>query len=120
MKRGPFPYIWGSFTLTFYITFHLQQSRCLLRPIGAVAMQGSFSSAADLRGCDRGDCGLAFGFDWSGVFPFAFEPSGPSALLTNIKFREGELMSERKTARLVGLILGGLFTCALMLNAFAY
>ena len=56
----------------------------------------------------------------TGVFPFAFEPSGPSALLTSIKFREGELMSERKTARLVGLILGGLFTCALMLNAFAY
>jgi hypothetical protein len=56
----------------------------------------------------------------TGVFPFAFEPSGPSALLTSIKFREGELMSERKTARLAGLILGGLFTCALMLNAFAY
>jgi len=29
-------------------------------------------------------------------------------------------MSERKTAHLVGLILGGLLTCALMLNAFAY
>jgi hypothetical protein len=29
-------------------------------------------------------------------------------------------MSERRTARLVGLILGGLLTCTLVLNAFAY
>jgi hypothetical protein len=29
-------------------------------------------------------------------------------------------MSERQTTRLVGLILGGLLTCTLVLNAFAY
>jgi hypothetical protein len=55
----------------------------------------------------------------TGLFAFAFEPGGRIALLT-VRLRECEPMSERRTARLVGLILGGLLTCSLVLNAFAY
>jgi hypothetical protein len=29
-------------------------------------------------------------------------------------------MSERRTAQLFGLVLGGLFACTLVMNAFAY
>jgi hypothetical protein len=48
----------------------------------------------------------------------AFELDGSLARLTCQL--GGNDMDERRIARLFGLILGGLFACSLILNAFAY
>jgi hypothetical protein len=34
--------------------------------------------------------------------------------------QQGAAMSERRIARLIGLVLGGIFACGLVLNAFAF
>jgi hypothetical protein len=47
-----------------------------------------------------------------------FEPGAPHARLT-IKARE-MVMSEQRIAQLFGLVLGGVFTFGLVLNALAY
>ena len=51
-------------------------------------------------------------------FNRAFEPAGSLNRLT-IRVLEGD-MSERRITQLFGLILGGLFTFGLVLNAFAF
>lgn len=54
----------------------------------------------------------------SGHFSRAFEPSGVFHRLI-VRVLEGD-MSERRITQLFGLILGGLFTFGLVLNAFAF
>jgi hypothetical protein len=50
----------------------------------------------------------------------------PCGLLTRLKFwsakkaNRGGFMSERKIAQLIGLTLGAIFACGLVLNAFAF
>ena len=53
-----------------------------------------------------------------GHFSRAFEPSGWFDRLI-VRVLEGD-MSERRITQLFGLILGGLFTFGLVLNAFAF
>jgi hypothetical protein len=53
-----------------------------------------------------------------GHFSRAFEPSGLLDRLI-VRVLEGD-MSERRITQLFGLILGGLFTFGLVLNAFAF
>jgi hypothetical protein len=53
-----------------------------------------------------------------GHFSRAFEPSGLFDRLI-VRVLEGD-MSERRITQLFGLILGGLFTFGLVLNAFAF
>ena len=48
----------------------------------------------------------------------SFEPGAPLVRLT-IKGRE-MVMSEQRTAQLFGLVLGGVFTFGMVLNALAY
>jgi hypothetical protein len=54
----------------------------------------------------------------NGISDLAFELGGSLARLTCQV--GGKDMDERRIARLFGLILGGLFACSLVLNAFAY
>src|SRR5262245_52216237 len=54
----------------------------------------------------------------NGISHLTFELGGSLARLTYQV--EGSEMDERRIARLFGLILGGLFACSLVLNAFAY
>jgi hypothetical protein len=37
-----------------------------------------------------------------------------------VQEEQGRLMSERKIAQLIGLTLGAIFACGLVLNAFAF
>ena len=53
-----------------------------------------------------------------GHFSSAFEPTGLFDRLI-VRVLEGD-MSERRITQLFGLILGGLFTFGLVLNAFAF
>ena len=53
-----------------------------------------------------------------GRFPRGFEPKR-SLKRPMLRVLEGD-MSERRITQLFGLILGGIFTCTLVLSAFAY
>ena len=53
-----------------------------------------------------------------GHLPRGFEPKR-SLMRPMLRVLEGE-MSERRITQLFGLILGGIFTCTLVLSAFAY
>jgi hypothetical protein len=53
-----------------------------------------------------------------GPFPRGFEPKR-SLMRPILRVLEGD-MSERRITQLFGLILGGIFTCTLVLSAFAY
>jgi hypothetical protein len=81
----------------------------------AVDQQIPAPVAADMA--QRHERGRHFG-SISGHFSRAFEPSGLFDRLI-IRVLEGD-MSERRITQLFGLILGGLFTFGLVLNAFAF
>jgi hypothetical protein len=53
-----------------------------------------------------------------GQLPWGFEPKR-SLKRPMLRVLEGD-MSERRITQLFGLILGGIFTCTLVLSAFAY
>ncbi len=82
----------------------------------AVDQQIPAPVAADMAQRHRRERGL-FG-SIIGHFSRAFEPSGLFDRLI-VWVLEGD-MSERRITQLFGLILGGLFTFGLVLNAFAF
>jgi hypothetical protein len=83
----------------------------------AVDQQIPAPVAADMAQRHSRERGRLFGSN-IGHFSRAFEPSGLFDRLI-IWVLEGD-MSERRITQLFGLILGGLFTFGLVLNAFAF
>jgi hypothetical protein len=84
---------------------------------GAVDQQIAAPVAANMAQRHRRERGRLFG-SIVGHFSRAFEPSGLFDRLI-VRVLEGD-MSERRITQLFGLILGGLFTFGLVLNAFAF
>jgi hypothetical protein len=84
---------------------------------GAVDQQIPAPVAANMAQRHRRERGRLFGSK-IGHFSRAFEPSGLFDRLI-VWVLEGD-MSERRITQLFGLILGGLFTFGLVLNAFAF
>jgi hypothetical protein len=84
---------------------------------GAVDQQIPAPVAANMAQRHRRERGRLFGSK-IGHFSRAFEPSGSFDRLI-VRVLEGD-MSERRITQLFGLILGGLFTFGLVLNAFAF
>jgi hypothetical protein len=84
---------------------------------GAIDQQVPAPVAANMAQRHRRERGRLFG-SIIGHFSRAFEPNGSFDRLI-IRVLEGD-MSERRITQLFGLILGGLFTFGLVLNAFAF
>jgi hypothetical protein len=84
---------------------------------GAIDQQIPAPVAANMAQRHRRERGPLFG-SIIGHFSRAFEPSGLFDRLI-VRVLEGD-MSERRITQLFGLILGGLFTFGLVLNAFAF
>jgi hypothetical protein len=84
---------------------------------GAIDQQIPAPVAANMAQRHRRERGRLFG-SIIAHFSRAFEPSGLFDRLI-VWVLEGD-MSERRITQLFGLILGGLFTFGLVLNAFAF